>query len=403
MGAPGERGGLRPQPRRARRARGGRDRAGHGAGGRGRRGRRIRRVRGELDRPRAHGARGGARRIRARARRGARQRHRAARRGGAGLARRHDARRRRHRARQRAAPRHDRRARPRHVDRRPPPRRPRVSCPPVASRTCSSCTRTSPRRGTPGTSTRTTARAAPTWSRRPRSSLVEDSPLRATVEVVRQFGRSRVVQRVSLHADDARIHATADLDWLEDEKLLKVSFPLTIHAQHHSAEIQFGHVRRPTHTNTSWDEARFEVMAHRFVHVEEPGYGVALTNAGSYGHDITRSVGATGEVETEMRISLVRAARSPTPCRTSATTASSTRSCRASASRARWTRGSSRTCPCASCTRATPRRPRPARRRPPRSPRRPGPTPDPASPCPRRCPPPPGSSRCTAARCGSRR
>ncbi|RII92179.1 alpha-mannosidase, partial [Clavibacter michiganensis] len=143
--------------------------------------------------------------------------------------------------------------------------------------------------------------------------LVEDSPLRATVEVVRQFGRSRVVQRVSLHADDARIHATADLDWLEDEKLLKVTFPLTIHAQHHSAEIQFGHVRRPTHTNTSWDEARFEVMAHRFVHVEEPGYGVALTNAGSYGHDITRSVGATGEVETELRISLVRAARSPDP------------------------------------------------------------------------------------------
>ncbi len=143
--------------------------------------------------------------------------------------------------------------------------------------------------------------------------LVEDSALRATVEVVRQFGRSRVVQRVSLHADDARIHATADLDWLEDEKLLKVTFPLTIHAQHHSAEIQFGHVRRPTHTNTSWDEARFEVMAHRFVHVEEPGYGVALTNAGSYGHDITRSVGVTGEVETELRISLVRAARSPDP------------------------------------------------------------------------------------------
>ncbi|WP_445443081.1 alpha-mannosidase [Clavibacter sp. km1a] len=143
--------------------------------------------------------------------------------------------------------------------------------------------------------------------------LVEDSPLRATVEVVRQFGRSRVVQRVSLHADDARIHATADLDWLEDEKLLKVTFPLSIHAQHHSAEIQFGHVRRPTHTNTSWDEARFEVMAHRFVHVEEPGYGVALTNAGSYGHDITRTVGATGEVETELRISLVRAARSPDP------------------------------------------------------------------------------------------
>jgi alpha-mannosidase len=143
--------------------------------------------------------------------------------------------------------------------------------------------------------------------------IVEEGPLRVTVRVERSFGRSRVEQFVSLVADDARVHVRTELDWREDEKLLKVSFPLVLHAQHHSAEIQFGHVRRATHTNTSWDDARFEVMAHRWVHVEEPGYGVGLTNSGSYGHDITRTVGETGEVETEVRVSLVRAARSPDP------------------------------------------------------------------------------------------
>ncbi len=143
--------------------------------------------------------------------------------------------------------------------------------------------------------------------------LTESGPLRSTLRVARSFGRSTAVQYISVVADDPRVHLRTELDWQEEEKLLKVSFPLVVHAQHHSAEIQFGHVRRPIHRNTSWDDARFEVAAHRWVHVEEPGYGVGLSNAGSYGHDITRTVGESGEVETELRISLVRAARSPDP------------------------------------------------------------------------------------------
>jgi alpha-mannosidase len=143
--------------------------------------------------------------------------------------------------------------------------------------------------------------------------VVEDGPLRALVEVVRTFGASRVTQRIALHADDARVHLEAELDWHEGEKLLKAALPFVVHAQHHSAEIQFGHLRRPTHTNTSWDDARFEVVAHRWVHVEEPGYGIGVVNAGTYGHDITRRVGEDGQVETEVRLSLVRAAKSPDP------------------------------------------------------------------------------------------
>lgn len=146
-----------------------------------------------------------------------------------------------------------------------------------------------------------------------RIDLDTDDDLRAVVRVHRAFGASELVQTIALHADDVRVHLGVDLEWQEREKLLKASLPFVVHAQHHSAEIQFGHLRRPTHTNTSWDDARFEVMAHRWVHVEEPGYGIGVTNAGTYGHDVTRRVGDSGEVETEVRLSLVRGAQSPDP------------------------------------------------------------------------------------------
>ena len=74
----------------------------------------------------------------------------------------------------------------------------------------------------------------------------------------------------------------------ERETLLKAAFPLAVHAERSTAETQFGHVHRATHTNTSWDAARFEICAHRWLHVGEPGYGVAVVNDSTYGHDVSR-------------------------------------------------------------------------------------------------------------------
>ncbi len=141
----------------------------------------------------------------------------------------------------------------------------------------------------------------------------DESLLRAVVRVRRSFSSSTVEQTIALHADDPRVYLGVDLEWAEQEKLLKVSLPFEVRAQMHSAEIQFGHVDRPTHTNTSWEDARFEVMAHRWIHVGEPGYGIGVANAGTYGHDVTRAVGDSGETQTEVRLSLVRAARVPDP------------------------------------------------------------------------------------------
>ena len=70
---------------------------------------------------------------------------------------------------------------------------------------------------------------------------------------------------------------------------------------------------RPTHTNTSWDAARFETCAHRWVHVGEPGYGVAVANDSTYGHDIGRTARPGGGTATTVRLSLLRAPLFPDP------------------------------------------------------------------------------------------
>ncbi|GAA3882753.1 hypothetical protein GCM10023084_39580 [Streptomyces lacrimifluminis] len=109
------------------------------------------------------------------------------------------------------------------------------------------------------------------------------------------------------------VRIESEIDWHEREKILKAAFPLDVHADRSAAEIQFGHVFRPTHTNTSWDMARFETACHRWVHLAEPDYGVALLNDSIYGHDVTRTTRPDGGTTTTVRLSLVRAPRSPDP------------------------------------------------------------------------------------------
>jgi alpha-mannosidase len=154
-------------------------------------------------------------------------------------------------------------------------------------------------------------------------TIVEAGPLVGAIRVERSFGSSTIVQTVRVTAGSRRVDVVTDLDWHEREKLLKAAFPLDVHADRTAAEIQFGHVQRATHTNTSWEAARFEVYAHRWVHVAEPGYGVAIVNDSTYGHDAGRTSRCGGRwggnqhsgggTTTTVRLSLVRAPRSPDP------------------------------------------------------------------------------------------
>src|SRR5215471_15084848 len=120
--------------------------------------------------------------------------------------------------------------------------------------------------------------------------LLEEGPVRATVEIIRPYLSSRITQRISLWRNSPRIDMATEIDWHEHQTLLKAAFPLAINSTRATYEIQFGNVERPTHRNTSWDIARFEVCAHRWIDLSEGGYGVSLLNDSKYGHDVHDNV-----------------------------------------------------------------------------------------------------------------
>ncbi len=135
----------------------------------------------------------------------------------------------------------------------------------------------------------------------------------ATVQVSRTFGDSGAVQHITLAPGARQVDFTVDVRWHERETLLKVALPVDVHTDHAEYEIQFGHITRPTHQNTSWDAARFEVCGHRWVRVGEPGYGVAVVNDSTYGHDVTRHARVGGGTSSTVGLSLLRAPRYPDP------------------------------------------------------------------------------------------
>ncbi|AKU16469.1 alpha-mannosidase [Luteipulveratus mongoliensis] len=143
---------------------------------------------------------------------------------------------------------------------------------------------------------------------------VEERPDGSAAVVVRRtFAESTAVQTFILRPGARQLNGTVEVDWHEREKILKLSVPIDVHTDRAAFETQFGHLVRPTHQNTSWDEARFEVCAHRFVHVAERGFGVAVANSSTYGHDVTRHAGDDGATFSVVRLSLLRAPRFPDP------------------------------------------------------------------------------------------
>ncbi|PSM38973.1 alpha-mannosidase [Streptomyces dioscori] len=134
-----------------------------------------------------------------------------------------------------------------------------------------------------------------------------------TLVVHHTYGKSSFTQRYWLAEDDSELQIETVVDWHEQEKLLKLAFPLDLRADEAASEIQFGHVRRPTFVNTSWDHARFETVAHRWVHVAEGDFGAVVANTSTYGHDITRTVRDDGGTTTVVRESLLRAPKYPDP------------------------------------------------------------------------------------------
>ncbi len=106
-------------------------------------------------------------------------------------------------------------------------------------------------------------------------------------EITKRYGMSVIKQKIYLYEEGIdRIDFVTDVSWKEKNQLLKTEFPFDIMAEKACYDIQFGHVERATHDNTSWDSARFESAGQKWVDVSENNYGVAILNDGKYGFGV---------------------------------------------------------------------------------------------------------------------
>ncbi|HZG87080.1 alpha-mannosidase [Paenibacillus sp.] len=117
------------------------------------------------------------------------------------------------------------------------------------------------------------------------AAVEEEGPLRGVLRLVWRFHRSTITQRVTVYAHSPRIDFRTEVDWQEKQVLLKAAFPIHVRANKATYDIQFGSIERPTHWNTSWDYAKFEVCAQKWADLSEGNYGVALLNDCKYGYD----------------------------------------------------------------------------------------------------------------------
>ncbi|MDV4150718.1 alpha-mannosidase [Clostridium sp. AL.422] len=134
--------------------------------------------------------------------------------------------------------------------------------------------------------------------------IIEEGPVRSTLKIERKFLESKIVQKIHIYKDIERIDFETYVDWKEKDILVKAAFPVEINAKEATYEIQYGNVTRPTHNNTSWDVAAFEVCGHKWTDLSEGDFGISLLNDSKYGHDIKNG---------NMRLTLLKSSCDPNP------------------------------------------------------------------------------------------
>ncbi|XP_076033837.1 alpha-mannosidase 2C1-like [Oratosquilla oratoria] len=94
---------------------------------------------------------------------------------------------------------------------------------------------------------------------------------------------SSITQDIELTAESPYLTFHTSVSWYESHKILKTVMETNILTRNASYEIQFGILERPTHMNTSWDSARYEVCGHKWADLSEPDWGLAVLNDSKYG------------------------------------------------------------------------------------------------------------------------
>lgn len=134
--------------------------------------------------------------------------------------------------------------------------------------------------------------------------IVERGTIRDTLKIARRFYHSTITQWIHFMHGTAKIDFATEVDWHEQHALLKANFPVPVNTTNATFDIQFGNVERSVHKNTSWDKARFEVCAQKWVDMSEGNYGVSLMTDAKYGYDTSYQ---------HIGLSLIKSATDPYP------------------------------------------------------------------------------------------
>lgn len=137
-----------------------------------------------------------------------------------------------------------------------------------------------------------------------RMEWTEVGPVRAVLEIERKASNSTIWQKIIFYAESRRIEFSTHVDWKEHQTLLKVHFPIAVHTDEATFDVQFGNLTRKTHQNTSWDVARFESCGQKWMDLSEGHYGVSLLNDCKYGHSVKDS---------NMALTLIKSGIEPNP------------------------------------------------------------------------------------------
>ena len=120
-----------------------------------------------------------------------------------------------------------------------------------------------------------------------RSTPSVDGPRAIMRQEYETAAGSSIVQEVILTSGSRRIDFVTKVQWKETHKMLRAEFPVTVRSDVATSGTQFGSVIQSTRRNTSWEVARDEICAHKFVDLSEAAFGVALLDDCKYGHRIT--------------------------------------------------------------------------------------------------------------------
>ncbi len=151
-----------------------------------------------------------------------------------------------------------------------------------------------------------------------KAEVVENGPLRVVLRLHRtylkpgtkkdfpteDFPTSFFTQDIILYKNSDEIDFKTDADWWESHTMVKLAFPLAVKDTLATYEIPFGTIERSTQMRNSWEIAKDEVPALRWVDLSQNDYGVSLVENSKYGFDIKGSL---------MRMSLLRSPKWPDP------------------------------------------------------------------------------------------